>query len=467
MTMGKGLIRPYSFLLIQFNRVIDTASIFLGLFLAIKSSAWDLETSLLALLASLIFALSAESRHLYRSWRVAPLHEELSMICGSWFSTALIMVAVIYLLDDTFHLGRASVIIWMMSTPVMLGAIRIIARLVLRSGRLAGRNFRFAAIAGVNKMGRRIAERLIFNRWMGIRLIGYFDDRSPERVQTVGGRPVPLLGNIDELAKRVRAGEIDIIYITLPMRAEIRVQGLIEKLADTPIQIYYVADFSVFDLLHAQWETLGDIPILRAIDTPFHGINSIAKRIQDLCCGSFLILLCGVPMLAIAIAIKLSSPGPVIYRQLRHGLDGHEFIIYKFRTMYVRVPEQTYQQATRDDPRVTAVGRFLRRTSLDELPQIINVLQGRMSLVGPRPHPLELDDQHRQLIKYFSLRHKVRPGITGWAQVNGYRGETETLDKMERRLEYDLEYINNWSIWLDMRILLLTLVRMWKDRNAY
>jgi putative colanic acid biosynthesis UDP-glucose lipid carrier transferase len=240
----------------------------------------------------------------------------------------------------------------------------------------------------------------------------------------------------------------------------------VERLSHTTVSVYYVADFTVFDLLHAQWETLGGVPILRIVDSPLNGFNGVAKRLQDVALSVLLLAVCALPMALIAIAIKLSSRGPVLFRQRRHGLDGKEFTIWKFRTMD-EGHDVPGPQASREDPRTTPLGRFLRRTSLDELPQLFNVLQGRMSLVGPRPHPPGLNDLHRGAISRFVLRHKVRPGITGWAQVNGCRGETETREKMQRRLEYDLEYINNWSFWFDVRILVLTALRVWRDENAY
>lgn len=468
MSANKGLVRPYSFLLIQFNRVTDVACIFVSLFVAVHFGAeWSTDATWIALLGALFFALRAQTKHLYRSWRVAPLHEELSIIWRSWLASALVILAILYLLNSHFQLDKGSLLIWLVITPVFLSVTRIVVRLSLRASRRAGRNFRVAAVVGANKTGQRIAERLLFNRWMGIHLIGYFDERSPDSSRPPIDGPVPLLGNIDDLVARAKDGELDIVYISLPMRAEIRVQQLVERLADTMVMVYYVADFMVFDLLHTHWETLGDIPVLAIINSPFNGFNNFAKRIQDIFFASILLILCGVPMLIIAIALRLTSPESIIYRQVRHGLDGDEFEIYKFRTMTAEGSDAAYKQATRGDPRVTALGRFLRRASLDELPQLINVLQGRMSLVGPRPHPLELNEAHRDLIKHFVLRHKVRPGITGWAQVNGCRGETETLEKMQARLEYDMEYINNWSFWLDLRILLLTIVQVWRDRRAY
>jgi len=468
MSTDKGLIRPYSFLLIQVNRVVDALWIFAGLAVVMEyRGEWSRDAVWLALIAAALFALISQLNHLYRSWRVAPLHDELSVIWRSWFSTLLIVVLVLYVFNDLFRPDKTAVLMWLIVTPMLLFATRIVVRLGLRVGRRSGRNFRTAAVVGMNEIGHRVADRILFNRWMGVRLIGYFDERALNHERLTVDGPVPLIGNMSDLVEKAAAGEIDIVYIALPMRAETRIKELIERLADTMVSVYFVADFAVFDFLHAQWETLSEMPVLRVIDSPFHGFNGFAKRLQDICLSSLSLLILGIPMLIIAFLIRVTSPGPAIYRQLRHGLDGHEFTIYKFRTMTAEASSTQYKQASRDDPRVTRLGAFLRRTSLDELPQLINVLQGRMSMVGPRPHPLKLNDDHATLIQRFILRHKVRPGITGWAQINGLRGETETVDKMRSRVEYDLEYINNWSFWFDLRILVLTVVRMWRDRNAF
>jgi len=468
MSTDKGLIRPYSFVLIQVNRVIDAFWIFAGLFVVMEyRGGWNSDSAWLALLATSLFALISQLNNLYRSWRVAPLHDELSVIWRSWFSTLLIVVLVLYVFNDLFQLDKTVVLLWLIVTPMLLFATRVVARLGLSLGRRSGRNFRTAAVVGMNEIGHRVADRILFNRWMGVRLIGYFDERALNHERLTVGGPVPLLGNMDDLVDRAGAGEIDIVYIALPMRAETRIKELIERLTDTMVSVYFVTDFAVFDFLHAQWETLSEMPVLRVIDSPFNGFNGFSKRLQDICLSSLSLLILGIPMLIIAVAIRVTSPGPAIYRQLRHGLDGHEFSIYKFRTMTAEAITTHYKQAERDDPRVTRLGAFLRRTSLDELPQLINVLQGRMSMVGPRPHPLQLNDDHATLIQRFILRHKVRPGITGWAQINGLRGETETVDKMRSRVEYDLEYINNWSFWFDFRILILTVIRVWRDRNAF
>jgi putative colanic acid biosynthesis UDP-glucose lipid carrier transferase len=262
-------------------------------------------------------------------------------------------------------------------------------------------------------------------------------------------------------------GRVDLVYITLPLRAEERMQELIDALADTTASVYVVPDIFVFDLLHARWVNLGGIPTVSVFENPFFGVDGWIKRLADLMFGSLLLLLCALPMAIVAVGVKFSSPGPVLFKQRRYGLDGREIAVWKFRTMTVCEDGTDIRQATKDDARVTYFGAFLRRTSLDELPQLVNVLQGRMSIVGPRPHAIVHNEQYRKLIRGYMLRHKVKPGITGWAQVHGWRGETDTLEKMQKRLEYDLEYIRNWSLWLDLKVIFFTVWKGFSGKDVY
>ena len=242
-----------------------------------------------------------------------------------------------------------------------------------------------------------------------------------------------------------------------PVNAEQRTQEFLEKFADTTANVYLIPNFFVYNLLYSRWIEVGNVLTLSVYDTPHLSVTGWLKRIEDLVLSSLLIVLLSVPMLFIALAIKISSRGPVIFKQYRYGLDGKKFLVFKFRSMTTADNGPVVQQATRNDARITPLGKFLRRTSLDELPQIFNVFHGTMSLVGPRPHAVAHNEEYRKLIKGYMLRHKVKPGITGWAQINGFRGETDTLDKMKGRIEYDLDYIHRWSIWLDIKILFLTL----------
>jgi putative colanic acid biosynthesis UDP-glucose lipid carrier transferase len=223
----------------------------------------------------------------------------------------------------------------------------------------------------------------------------------------------------------------------------------------------------MYDLLHASWGNVGDLPVVSISETPFYGVDGFVKRMEDVILASGLIMLFAIPMIFIAIGVKLSSPGPLFFRQRRYGLRGDQIEVWKFRTMLVWKDDDSVVQAKKNDPRVTRFGAFLRRTSLDELPQLINVLQGSMSLVGPRPHAVAHNEHYRKQIDRYMLRHKVKPGITGLAQVNGWRGETDTLGKMQKRIEFDLAYIQNWSLWLDLKILFRTMFIVFSDKHAY
>jgi putative colanic acid biosynthesis UDP-glucose lipid carrier transferase len=251
------------------------------------------------------------------------------------------------------------------------------------------------------------------------------------------------------------------------MRAEERISTVLAKLADTTASVYIVPDFFVFELLHARWTNINGLPAVSVFENPLYGVAGITKRAADVVLGSMLLAIVAVPMLIIGALIKLSSKGPVFFRQRRYGLDGREILVWKFRTMTCCDDGRDVRQVTRDDVRVTRIGRLLRTTSLDELPQLFNVIAGSMSLVGPRPHATAHNEQYRSLIDGYMLRHKVKPGITGLAQVSGYRGETETLDKMERRVACDHQYIREWSLWMDAKILVRTLGVVLKQRNAY
>jgi putative colanic acid biosynthesis UDP-glucose lipid carrier transferase len=350
---------------------------------------------------------------------------------------------------------------WALATPAALfAAHQALPRLLPRL--LAAEGLRkTAVIAGANDLGRGLAARLSTNALHGVRIAGFFDDRSATRISE------KVLGPLGALADYVRSQHVDIIYIALPMASQPRILKLLEELRDTTASIYFVPDIFLFDLIQARVDTIGDIAVVAVCETPFYGFNGVVKRVSDFLLATAILLAISPLMLAIAIGVKLSSPGPVLFKQRRYGVDGRKIFVYKFRSMTVAEDGEVVKQATRDDKRVTPFGAFLRRTSLDELPQFINVLQGRMSVVGPRPHAVAHNELYRKLIRGYMIRHKVRPGITGLAQVHGYRGETETVEKMKARIEYDLAYLRNWSLLLDLQIILKTVVVVLKKQNAY
>ena len=340
-------------------------------------------------------------------------------------------------------------------------ALRLVAPKILE---MQGQQRR-AIVAGMNTQGLELVRRLDADPYSRVRVIGFFDDREIGRINADGGQVV--LGRIAELPDFARNNPVDLIYISLPMASQPRILSLLDGLRDTTASIYFVPDIFVTDLIQGRMDSVGGLPVVAVCETPFRGLNGIVKRGSDIVLSLLILALISPLLLVIALAVKLTSPGPVIFRQRRYGLDGREIMVYKFRTMSVWEDGSSIPQAKKDDARVTPLGRFLRRTSLDELPQFLNVLQGRMSIVGPRPHAVAHNETYRKLIKGYMLRHKVRPGISGWAQVNGYRGETETLDKMSGRIEYDLDYLRNWSLRLDLYIIAKTVWVIFMDKKVY
>jgi putative colanic acid biosysnthesis UDP-glucose lipid carrier transferase len=374
------------------------------------------------------------------------------------------IVAVLLFMAFAFKAGavfsRKVILTWFVITPVAL-CLAQAARMRASwfAAHLPAQRY---IIVGVNEVGLELARRLPAKGFSG-----YFDFRSPDRVS-------PLLetdkfaGHCRDLADYVRARAIGQVYIALPLANVPRLSALINALRDTTASVYFVPDAFAFDLIQGRLAEVNGMPVLSVCETPFQGTDAILKRLMDVAVGGCALLLTLPVIVLIAAAVKLSSPGPALFRQRRYGLNGEEITVYKFRSMIVCEDGAIVTQATARDRRVTGVGRFLRRTSLDELPQLFNVLQGTMSLVGPRPHAVAHNEKYRRLINGYMIRHKVRPGITGLAQINGLRGETETVEKMAERVRYDLEYLRNWSPWLDLRILFKSLGVAWSDyRRTY
>ena len=386
-------------------------------------------------------------------------------IIGYWVAIVVLLL-LLGSATRTLHVfDQTALVMWALVTPgVLFAAHRLVPVLLPRWLATEGLQ-RTAVVAGADELGRRLAGQLRAGPFLGIRFIGYFDDRGCGR--TGNGRSDTVLGTLSDLADYVKTHHVDIIYITLPMVSQPRILRLLDELCDTTASIYFTPDIFLFDLIQARMDTVGDMPVVAVCETPFYGLSGLIKRASDLALASLILVLVSPIMLAIAIGVKLTSPGPVLFKQRRYGVDGREIVIYKFRTMSVLEDAGVIRQATRDDRRVTAFGAFLRRNSLDELPQFINVLQGRMSVVGPRPHAVAHNELYRKLIKSYMIRHKVKPGITGLAQVHGLRGETDTLEKMKERIEYDLAYLRNWSLRLDLQIVWKTIFVVLRKQNAY
>lgn len=463
------LVGPESSRLSAFSQATDALLIVGSLWLVtlLHNYAWIWQYTVAAAWAIGLFVFAAHFFYVYRSWRGSSMRREFFRLSWAWLAVVLTLLFLAYSTKTSEEYSRRIFLTWFIITPLILVVWRGWLQIVLGSLRKRGFNTRTVAIVGARELGAYLARTTLESPWMGLRPIGFYDDRKPAGSRPLVRDPIEVIGNLNALVKHARAGKIDIVYITLPMRAEGRIHELIARLSDTTASVYLVPDFFMFDLLHASWGNVGDLSVVSISETPFYGADGLVKRLEDIIISGLLLLIVAIPMIFIAVGVKLSSPGPVIFRQYRYGLRGNRIGVWKFRTMKALENDSNVVQAQKNDPRVTRFGAFLRRTSLDELPQLINVLQGKMSLVGPRPHAVAHNEQYRKLIDRYMLRHKVKPGITGWAQINGWRGETDTLDKMQKRIEFDLAYIHNWSLWLDLKIIFMTTFKAFTDKNVY
>jgi putative colanic acid biosysnthesis UDP-glucose lipid carrier transferase len=386
-------------------------------------------------------------------------------IAAGWFAVVGLLALLGWASHTLSAFDERAILAWALATPAALFAAHRMLPVWLPRLLAAEGLRKTAVIAGANELGRRLAARLRGDSMLGINFAGFFDDRGATRLRDLPAKDN--LGTLEGLAAYVRANPVDVIYIALPMASQPRILRLLEDLRDTTVSIYFVPDIFVSDLIQARVDFVGELPVVAVCETPFFGFNGLVKRVSDFILALLILILISPAMLAIAAGVKLSSPGPVLFKQRRYGVDGRKIVVYKFRSMTVAEDGDVVRQATRNDSRITPFGAFLRRTSLDELPQFINVLQGRMSVVGPRPHAVAHNELYRKLIRGYMIRHKVKPGITGLAQVNGLRGETDTVDKMKMRIDYDLAYLRSWSLALDLKIILKTVAVVLKRQNAY
>mgnify|MGYP000283006812 FL=1 len=407
------------------------------------------------LLSSISYLLVAESFGVYRSWRGASALHILSVAGSAWVLVCVGLTALAFFAKVTSDFSRVVTGGWMLSVAVSMMLWRFGFGRLLGYLRAKGINTRRAAIVGVNECALAMQHQLESAPELGYVFGGFFDDRNNNRV--LEEYPdIVLEGQIAELISRTQNGEFEVIFLALPLKAQKRIDDILQHCGDTTASVHLIPDFFTFNLIHARLSEVGNMQTISVYDTPIFGFNDVLKRLFDVVFSVGVLSVIALPMLVIAAAIKSTSPGPVIFKQYRYGLDGRKIQVWKFRSMSVMENSAKVVQARKGDARITPVGAFIRKTSLDELPQFINVLQGRMSVVGPRPHAVAHNEEYRKLIPYYMLRHKVKPGITGWAQINGYRGETDTLDKMSGRVDYDLEYIRNWSLWMDVKIVFLT-----------
>jgi putative colanic acid biosynthesis UDP-glucose lipid carrier transferase len=446
-------------------------------------------------LAVIVFSLTFPSE--------VSLHKLRQNLFGTIFVNWTLMVALLvffgYATKFVWEFDQQMLLMWFVATPfVLYAAHRAIPYLVPQL--LAIDGYRSAVVVAANEVGTRMARNLVDHPALGFRFLGFFDDGlfeaeaggvmhgrsvagqygaiAPLANPTIGpvmarstavgaDAPGPVLGRVDGAAEFVKANRVEAVFIALPMAAQPQLLKLLDEIKDTTASVYFVPDIFITDLINARIDDINGMPVMAVCESPIVGLNALFKRLFDLAVGGLALLALSPVMALIALGIKLESPGPILFRQRRYGLDGHQIVVWKFRSMTVVEDGSVVRQATRDDKRITRLGAFLRRTSLDELPQLFNVMLGSMSLVGPRPHAVAHNEEYRGLIKGYMVRHKVKPGITGWAQVNGLRGETDSVDKMRRRIEHDIEYLRRWSPGFDVLILFKTALIVFQRTNAY
>jgi putative colanic acid biosynthesis UDP-glucose lipid carrier transferase len=462
-----GLLKENASAILLIQRLLDPsiAVLLLMILTPMYGVSWQNPYIALAVTVFLLMLPIFKAVGLYRPYRsLSPTTLGPRLLMG-WIILLGILLFLGFISQTSGTFSRPLLLTWSIATPITLLGLHLTVWKLLRKIRATGRNQRSAVIAGVNDVSYHLANQLQQCPEIGIKLHGFFDQQLPERTSRFSGRT--MIGSLKDLPHYVREHSIDVVYIASTAENEEAISMLIKELQDTTACVYFVPNILMFNLMHARSYEVNGIPLIAVWEVPFSEIQYVLKRAMDIVLSSLALLVLFPIMLAIAVAVKVSSPGPILFRQRRYGLNGQEILVYKFRSMRVMEDGGKVSQATKNDPRITSVGAFLRKTSLDELPQFINVLQGRMSLVGPRPHAVAHNEMYRKLISGYMLRHKVKPGITGWAQVNGFRGETETLEKMQQRINYDLEYLRNWSLSLDLQILLKTALVFMGDQNAY
>ncbi|MGC4069136.1 MAG: undecaprenyl-phosphate glucose phosphotransferase [Polyangiaceae bacterium] len=463
-----GPIRERSTGISVLQRLGDTALIVCSLLVTVGlyKATWSAAYTTACVMGVAGYLLLAEFNGLYRLTHNVRATAELAQVATTWIVVVGGLLSLAFATKTTAEYSRVAITGWVLSAPVVVGCFRLVLRSVLKSLRARGIYTQTVAIAGCTPAAERLLSALLSDPTLGFVLRGVYDDRAaPRRYQGVE-RLADIIGDLQALVSDARDGRIDIVL----HRFAIACRGACGRARAATRRHdgngVLRARFFVFDLLHARWSSVGGVSVLSIFDTPFQGVGGWLKRLEDIVLGTIGLLMISPLMIAVAIGVRISSPGPIFFRQRRYGLSGREIYVLKFRTMTVCEDGANVQQAQRNDKRITPFGAFLRRTSLDELPQLFNVVGGSMSLVGPRPHAVAHNELYRHKIQGYMLRHKVKPGITGWAQVNGWRGETETIDKMEKRVEHDLYYIHNWRLSLDFKILFLTVFGSQVRQNA-
>ncbi|TDY26568.1 putative colanic acid biosynthesis UDP-glucose lipid carrier transferase [Paraburkholderia sp. BL6665CI2N2] len=460
------------------SRIIDIAMVALGAAIAAAVHSgkvvWldDMQSVSLAF-DCLLVVVFFPALGIYQSWRGKPLYDLLCRVAGGWLLVEVTGVLISFSLHRSDSLSRLWLVYWAMATIVLLIVTKVIVYSILRGLRREGFNQRAVAIVGGAPYGRFLIQQMRSRPDAGFSPVVVFDEDStinhyedPDAGEAIEG--VPVERDYQRMLQLVRQRAIRELWLALPISKEKAIHRFVMDLRNDFVNIRFIPDVRSLTLFNQPMVDLLGVPAINLAASPITDLRVLPKRVFDRLFALAALTALAPVMLVIAAAVKISSPGPVFFRQKRKGIDGNQFEIYKFRSMKVHKEEHgRITQATRRDPRITAVGAFLRRTSLDELPQFINVLRGEMSVVGPRPHALEHDDIYKDLVKGYMHRYRIKPGITGWAQINGYRGETDRIEKMMGRVKLDLYYMQHWTFWLDIKIVVLTLWKGFVGSNAY
>lgn len=456
------------------QRISDLSIIYFSILALsyINNESFSIHSNIIALLAIVIFQLIGGVSDFYRSWRGMSLFKELLGFVKNWSLSAIITVIIMLFTGglEYFNIDDSSFLLWYFLVLIFGCLARYLIRLTINSLRSMGYNTRNVVIVGRTLPGVHLAKSLTSAPWLGLLLKGFYSSSEStitSQDNVVYDADVTFLGSIDQMIMDAKSGDIDKIYIALPMKNEKEIKKIMHELADTTCSVMLVPDLFSLEILKHRSEEVNGIPVLSLCDTPLTGLNRIIKRLEDIVLSVIILIFISPVLFSIGCAVKFTSSGPILFKQKRYGMDGKSIQVWKFRSMTVMEDGAKVTQATKNDSRFTVIGGFLRKTSLDELPQFFNTLIGDMSIVGPRPHAIAHNEEYRKIIQGYMLRHKVKPGITGWAQINGWRGETDTNEKMEKRIQYDLEYIRNWSLWLDLKIIFLTVFKGFINKSAY
>lgn len=463
---GKSIFKSYSGYFNIFSRITDPLVIVFAAYLSfwLRFSAGFDDVSkdykLLIIFVFLCVAAVFPLFDLYTSWRGQSLFKQAKAIFLAWSSVVLIVIVLLFSLKISSGYSRLWLGYWGITGLVMLLTVRMAVYGFLQYQRSRGKNIRWVVVVGGGNLGRTAIGRVNSAHWIGYRIAGVFDDNSELLGKEVEGCKV--IGNLGDVNRFLHDNSVDEIWLALPLRAEVRMKELLSDISHHSVNIKLIPDIFGFSLIHHSVTEIAGLPAVNLSVSPMDGGNHLLKEIEDRAFSIIILLLISPLMLFIAALVKLSSPGPVFYKQERVSWNGKKFKMYKFRSMPV-CDEAVVQWGNAKLKETTKIGRFLRKTSLDELPQFINVLKGDMSIVGPRPERSEFVDKFRYEIPGYMQKHMVKAGITGWAQINGWRGDT----CLKTRVEYDLFYVENWSLWFDLKIIILTIFKGFVNRNAY